>query len=219
MDRLEAIMEKQRELQTRLGTNFAAMSDEERAAFMRNHRGYLADEVAEALYEVPNYKLWKDYSNVSPEARNIQWQKVRMELIDSLHFFVNLLLCSGMTAEEVYQMYMAKNAENHRRQDAGYTSDVSYRDQSVEDVMSTRCSVTYDGETFSSEKFIALLTDDKDGSCSLLMDTDTVTLGMMAHILYDAYQADLKNLSDSDSNAVMHEVASAVVNYREAAHE
>lgn len=135
MDKLAEIMGKQLELQTRLGTNFSTMTDEERAEFMRNHRGYLADELAEALYEMPNYKLWKDYSGMSEEARETAWQKVRMELIDCLHFFVNLLLCAGMTADEVHYMYMAKNKENHRRQDDGYTADVSYRNQEVSEVM------------------------------------------------------------------------------------
>ena len=132
---LKEIMDKQLELQTRLGTDFANLNEEERAKFMRDHRGYMEDEIAEALYEMPNYKMWKDYSNMDEEARNIAWAKVRMELIDALHFFVNLLLCAGMTAEEVHYMYMAKNKENHRRQDAGYTADVSYREQAVEEVL------------------------------------------------------------------------------------
>ena len=46
---LATIMSKQRELQERLGYDFDKMTDEERAEFMRNHRGYLEDEVAEAL--------------------------------------------------------------------------------------------------------------------------------------------------------------------------
>ena len=211
---LKAIMEKQRELQTRLGTNFATMSDEDRAAFMRNHRGYLADEVAEALYEMPNYKLWKDYSNMSPEARDVAWQKVRMELVDSLHFFVNLLLCAGFTAEELYEMYMAKNAENHRRQDAGYTADTSYRDQAVEDVMKPHCTITINGETHSTDSFIAMTTD-SDGNCGLFMNTDTVTLGMAASILYDAFIADLKTMSEEDRKAVNASVRDAMHNYRE----
>ena len=135
MDMLKGIMEKQAELQLRLGTDFNNLTDDERADFMRNHRGYLADEIAEALYEMPGYKLWKDYSSMDAAAKEAAWAKVRMELIDSLHFFVNLLLCAGMTAEDVHDMYMAKNKENHRRQDDGYTADVSYRDQAVEEVM------------------------------------------------------------------------------------
>lgn len=215
MDMLQAIMEKQLELQTRLGTNFTTMSDEDRATFMRNHRGYLADEVAEALYEMPNYKLWKDYSNMSPEARNIAWQKVRMELVDSLHFFINLLLCAGFTAEELYEMYMVKNAENHRRQDAGYTADVSYRDQGIEDVMKPHCTITINGETHHADSFIAM-TSDGCGSCGLFMNSDTVTLGLLASILHEAYVDDLQSMSDEDRNAVTSSVNAAIRSYREA---
>lgn len=215
MDMLKAIMDKQLELQIRLGTNFATMSDEDRAAFMRNHRGYLADEVAEALYEMPNYKLWKDYSDMSPEARNIAWQKVRMELVDSLHFFVNLLLCADFTAEELYEMYMAKNAENHRRQDAGYTADMSYRDQAVDDVMKPHCTITMNGETHHADSFIAM-TSDEDGSCGLFMNSDTVTLGLLANILHEAYIADVQSMSEEDRLAVTSNVNAAIRSYREA---
>lgn len=218
MDRLETIMSMQKGFQERLGTNFANMSDEERANFMRNHRGYLADEVAEALYEMPNYKLWKNYDDMSPEKREVQWQKVRMELIDSLHFFVNLLLGAGMTAEEVYQMYMAKNKENHRRQDDGYDSEVSYRDQAVEDVMKPTCSVNLNGEAHSANNFIAMLVDD-DGSCSLLMNADTAMVGIMANILADAYLTDTNSMSIEDRAAIAQEIEGAMANYREANNE
>lgn len=131
----KTMMDMQRDLQKRLGYDFANMDPEQRAEFMRNNRGYLEDEIAEALYEMPEYKLWKDYSNMSDEAVAIAWQKVRMELIDAFHFFMNLFICAGMTAEEVFAMYVKKNRENHRRQDLGYTANVSYREQSVEEVM------------------------------------------------------------------------------------
>lgn len=188
MDKLEQIMKMQGDLQKRLGTNFSEMTLEERAAFMRNHRGYLADEVAEALYEMPNYKLWKDYSNMSDEAVSIAWQKVRMELIDSLHFFVNLLLCAGMTADEVYEMYMAKNKENHRRQDEGYTADKSYRDQAVEDVMNDNptCVVEMDNEYMVSNDFITIL-NDADGGTHIYYNTDVITLGQAIQMLSERY--------------------------------
>lgn len=215
MDRLETIMNMQKGFQERLGTDFANMGDEERAAFMRNHRGYLADEVAEALYEMPNYKMWKNYDDMSPEKREVQWQKVRMELIDSLHFFVNLLLGAGMTAEEVYQMYLAKNKENHRRQDAGYDSETSYRDQAVEDVMKSTCSVSLNGEMHNADNFIAMLVGE-DGSSSLLMNADSIMLGTLAHILADAYVADINAMTVEDAAAVVKEVENAVASYKEA---
>lgn len=191
MDKLEQIMDKQAELQKRLGTDFSTMSLEERAEYMRNHRGYLADEIAEALYEMPNYKLWKDYSGMSEGDTHRAWQKVRMELIDSLHFFVNLLLCAGMTADEVYEMYMAKNKENHRRQDEGYTADKSYREQAVEDVMEetddSACTVYMDGEAFQSDEFVTVLVD-KDKGAHLFFNTDVLTLGQAIQMLARRYE-------------------------------
>lgn len=197
MDKLEQIMKMQGELQKRLGADFSNMTLEERAEFMRNHRGYLADEVAEALYEMPNYKLWKDYSNMSEEQVAIAWQKVRMELIDSLHFFVNLLLCAGMTADEVYEMYMMKNRENHRRQDEGYTADVSYRDQAVEDVMieAPVCTVSMDGETKGSSDFVSLLYM-PNGEAHIMYNTDVVTLGMALQMIASKYSEEIAAYPD-----------------------
>ena len=190
MDKLTHIMALQADLQRRLGTDFTKMSMEERVDFMRNHRGYLADELAEAMYELPYYKKWKDYSHMSEEAAAYAMQKVRMELVDCLHFFINLLLCAGMTADEVYDMYVAKNKENHRRQDDGYTADKSYRDQAVEDVMSTKptCTVAMDDETVGSNDFIAII-NMPDGQTSLMYNTDVISLGVAIKMLSERYTA------------------------------
>ena len=201
-------MKMQGDLQRRLGTNFSDMSLEERAEYMRNHRGYLADEVAEALYEMPCYKLWKDYSNMSDEAVAIAWQKVRMELIDSLHFFVNLLLCAGMTADEVYEMYIAKNKENHRRQDEGYTADVSYRQQSIDDVMKEQptCTVVADGEVNSSSDYIALLYS-PNGEATLHYNTDAVSLGMAIQMIAKKYREILDSYPEETRNEIREVLA------------
>lgn len=198
MDRLEQIMEKQRELQLRLGTDFSNMTLEERAAFMRDHRGYLADEVAEALYEMPCYKLWKDYSKMSEADVLVAWQKVRMELVDSLHFFVNLLLCAGFTAEELHAMYMAKNKENHRRQDEGYDTDCSYRDQAVEDVLDNyyECTVKASGTTTTSEDFIAVLRD-SDGAIGLTYNTDIAMLSAARDMLDECIDIEMKKAEEA----------------------
>lgn len=200
MDKLETIMTMQRDLQKRLGTDFSNMTLEERAKFMRDHRGYLADEVAEALYEMPMYKTWKDYSKMSDEEMHIAWQKVRMELIDSLHFFVNLLLCAGMTANEVCEMYIAKNKENHRRQDDGYTADKSYREQPVEDVMKARCTVTAEGKTESSEYFVAIIMD-KDGNPLLSYNTEIEFFAKAVSLAHNAF-VDLCSKLPEDTDGV-----------------
>lgn len=208
MDKLTEIMRLQGELQQRLGTDFDNMSDEARAAFMRNHRGYLEDELAEALYEMPNYKLWKNYDAMSEEDRIGAWQKVKMELVDSLHFFVNLLLCSGFTADEVYEMYTAKNKENHRRQDDGYTADKSYREQGVDEVIKSRCTVTTPNGVRSSNSYVAL-TVDENGAASLNMNIDLFNMGLLAKVMTDMYEKRLYELSLAEQIALDEDIMKA----------
>ena len=199
---LTTIMNKQREFQERLGFKFSEMTEQERAEFMRNHRGYLEDELAEALYEMPGYKTWKDYSSMSTEAKEIAWQKVRMELVDALHFFVNLLLCAGFTADEVLNMYLMKNAENNRRQDVGYTADDSYRDQPVEDVMKqVCCTVAMDGDVKQSTDFIAIL-HKSNGDASIMYNTDTLSIGMAVKMLAKVYVDALSKCSDDERREI-----------------
>ena len=42
------------------------------------------------------------------------------EIIDILHFFMNMAISIGMTPQEMYNMYMSKNQENRRRQQNNY---------------------------------------------------------------------------------------------------
>ena len=201
---LKHILETQEKLQERLGYNFAHMTAEERAAYMRDQRGYLADEVAEALYEMPFYKTWKNYSAMSAEDQAEAWKKVRMELVDSMHFFVNLLLAAGFTAEELYDMYMSKNKENHRRQDDGYTYDVSYRAQPVEEVLrepEPSCLVMMDDTMVSSNDFVAVLAKE-DGGMALRYYTDALKMGIAANLLVRRYGEMLEELDEESRNEV-----------------
>ena len=203
---LKTIMDTQKNFQERLGFNFETMTDEQRAAFMRDHRGYLADEVAEALYEMPFYKSWKDYSGLTEEAKQEAWAKVRMELVDALHFFVNLLLAAGFSADELFKTYMAKNKENHRRQDEGYTSDVNYRMQAVEDVMGAvgwepMCNVLMDDTYETTDDFVAVLKMDGERT-ALRYNTDTLSLGFAVKLLAREYFDQLSALNDKDREDV-----------------
>jgi dimeric dUTPase (all-alpha-NTP-PPase superfamily) len=40
---------------------------------------------------------------------------------------LNIALALDMSDKDIYDMYMEKNKENHKRQDEGYTYDKSYR--------------------------------------------------------------------------------------------
>lgn len=135
MTQLEAMLSKQRDFQMRLNPAFLDMDIKERVAFIKEHSIHLNQEINEMLYELPYFKPWKDYSDVSPEKEAWMMAKARMECVDAWHFFMNIMLALGFNADEFVYMYMKKNDENHRRQDAGYTTDVSYKDQPVEEVL------------------------------------------------------------------------------------
>ena len=195
---LKDIMSTQQKLQERLGFDMTGMNAFERAAYMRDQRGYLADEIAEALYEMPEYKLWKDYAAMTPADRDAAWKKVKMELVDALHFFVNMLLAAGFTAEELHHMYMAKNKENHRRQDAGYTSDVSYRMQAVEEVLQEpepSCTIMMDDTMESTNDFVSVLTMEDD-RMALRYNTDVLTMGLATKIVASKYLEMLMELDE-----------------------
>ena len=135
MEKLDMMLHMQQVFQERLGTRFDTMTARDRVAFIKEHSIHLNQEVNEMLYELPYFKPWKDYSDITEANEMRAIAKAQMELIDAWHFFMNMMLGLGIDAEGFYNMYMAKNRENHRRQDAGYTTHVSYKNQAVEEVL------------------------------------------------------------------------------------
>jgi dimeric dUTPase (all-alpha-NTP-PPase superfamily) len=72
----------------------------------------LDDESRELREEL----LWKWWSK-----DHLDMQNIRVEIIDQLHFWISLALTAGLSADEVFETYMQKNAVNHARQDGGYS--------------------------------------------------------------------------------------------------
>lgn len=69
----------------------------------------MESEIDEIRREV-NWKWWKNPKPIDKEA-------LQGEVIDMWHFLVSLSEKVGLTADDVYAVYLAKNAENHARQD------------------------------------------------------------------------------------------------------
>ena len=115
MDRLEEIFAMQRaldqDIQSRRKLDF---TPEE---WIQKDVLAITAELGELLSEV-NFKWWKNPKPVNEAA-------VKEELIDVLHFFVSMCLRAGMSAEEMYELYMAKNKENFDRQ-YGRSSKTGY---------------------------------------------------------------------------------------------
>jgi hypothetical protein len=77
----------------------------------------LAYRVVEELSEATNClknKPWKQSFVATDE------EHFREELADALHFFVELLITAGMSAEDVFKIYFRKHAVNQFRQESKY---------------------------------------------------------------------------------------------------
>jgi dimeric dUTPase (all-alpha-NTP-PPase superfamily) len=72
----------------------------------------LDDESRELREEL----LWKWWSK-----DHLDLQNIRVEIIDQLHFWISLALTAGLSADEVFETYMQKNAVNHARQENDYS--------------------------------------------------------------------------------------------------
>lgn len=64
--------------------------------------------------ELDNELGWKPWKNPPSLAENRDARL--MEMADILHFLVQLALDQGISAQALYDAYIAKNAENRRRQ-------------------------------------------------------------------------------------------------------
>jgi dimeric dUTPase (all-alpha-NTP-PPase superfamily) len=112
MDKLEEIFRMQGALNSRIGVNLPPASDEEKAKWILNYTRALQQETAELIDSVP-WKWWAKYQKFDE-------QNAKVEVVDLFHFLVSLAQTLGMSADDVYQAYLKKNAVNHQRQDSGY---------------------------------------------------------------------------------------------------
>ena len=116
-DMLQDIFQYQLKLQKRLGYTPEELLENQE--FINLNFLAILDEITEAMRET----AWKN-----PEHVNYGWKKTQLfnshqfkeELVDILHFSINLCISAGMSPTELYLMYVHKNEENHERQTEGY---------------------------------------------------------------------------------------------------
>jgi dimeric dUTPase (all-alpha-NTP-PPase superfamily) len=85
--------------------------------------GRYTKAIEEELVELKDDLLWKWWSK-----DEIDIQNIRVELVDIFHFLVSTMLCAGITADKLYDIYRQKNAVNLARQDAGYSKKTKTED-------------------------------------------------------------------------------------------
>ena len=77
----------------------------------------------EELIELDEELLWKWWSK-----DEIDIQNIRVELIDILHFLVSAMMCAGLTADRVFDIYQQKHTVNLKRQDSDYKKSTKTED-------------------------------------------------------------------------------------------
>jgi dimeric dUTPase (all-alpha-NTP-PPase superfamily) len=75
------------------------------------------------LTELDSELLWKWWSK-----DKIDIQNIRVELIDILHFLISAMICAGLSADRVFDIYRQKHAVNLARQDTGYNKATKTED-------------------------------------------------------------------------------------------
>ena len=134
-DTLGDIMRIQAETQCNVyGYNFEEMSLRELMDFWHMNNHALIDEIHEATDALGGIKdgsgnaIWKRWKKAFDSYSNLKFSDLsaadqlecKFEIVDILHFFMNMAVSVGMTSSEMYNMYMAKNEENRARQQKGY---------------------------------------------------------------------------------------------------
>ncbi len=140
MDILKVIFEKQYELNKRIlkerhEQDYDQVCDQNnqdsetvarRVEWLLNYNRALIHESIEMEDSLP-WKWWKDYSE-------IDWENIRIELIDELHFWVSKCQLVGLDPQKLAELYLKKNKLNQIRQDKGYGSNYQkYDENGIED--------------------------------------------------------------------------------------
>lgn len=129
MDKLEQIIEMQRKLMDRLGVvsfnpgfrdERQIMREEEHAPQSLTVQRQTMEmlhaitcEIGEISDEI-NWKPWKS------QRKDVDLDALYTELMDVVHFILEICLMWGMTADDIFKFYEAKNQINHERQDKNY---------------------------------------------------------------------------------------------------
>lgn len=89
------------------------LNDSKGQSRLKDFAWRITEELGEAMNCLKN-KPWKQTQMLTD---TIHYKE---ELIDALHFFIELFILSGMEASDVYQMYFKKNEVNKFRQRSNY---------------------------------------------------------------------------------------------------
>ena len=109
-----SVFDKQIELNKRINASLyddIKKDPELKRKWFLNFEKALSQESAEAIDSL-NWKWWKKDAD--------DWDNVKVELVDMLHFWVSMCTIADLDANDVLELYFKKNKLNFKRQDEGY---------------------------------------------------------------------------------------------------
>ena len=109
MDKLQKLIEMQRDLATMLASSRYPSKTEERISFLCTAITHEAIE----LQRLTNWKWWKNPTEFDPE-------EAKEELIDIWHFVLQATIELDMTSDDVVKYYSKKNKINKKRKKMNY---------------------------------------------------------------------------------------------------
>ncbi len=135
VDTLSDILNAQKEMQeTTYGYDFKGMTLADLREFFHMNNHAIVDEIHELMdacggvHDGIGSAFWKKWKKDYVKTNDMKFsdlserdqKEAKMEIVDILHFFMNMAAAVGMDGKEMYNYYMAKNAENKARQARGY---------------------------------------------------------------------------------------------------
>ena len=110
-DRLQRLFIFQKHLQNRL---YGIELPEERPELLPVQITAVVGELGEILTNDSRWKPWKNQHKEFDRILQLE------EVVDLLHFIINIFLMCGFDADEIYVKFLEKNQINHERQESGY---------------------------------------------------------------------------------------------------
>lgn len=111
-DMLRQLFEKQSELNRMIGVDTSNMPEGEQVKWLLNYCRAMTQELAELTDSVP-WKWWAKY-------QTFDRQNARVEVVDLFHFLISAAQVLGMSADDVFTLYLRKHQVNQDRQKDGY---------------------------------------------------------------------------------------------------
>src|SRR5688572_33091693 len=113
-DQLRELFRMQQALNERIGVKTSSMTEAEKVQWLLNYCRAMSQEIAELTDSVP-WKWWAKY-------QTFDQQNAKVEVVDMFHFLISLAQVLGVTADDLFSLYVKKNEVNFKRQETGYVA-------------------------------------------------------------------------------------------------